>query len=477
MSLRTNLKAWVISSVLLLLVVCATGTGDVIYVDTDATGADDGTNWTNAYNYLQDGLADANSGDEIKVAWGTYKPDANSDNPSGSGYRTATFQLISGVAIYGGYAGYGEPDPNARDIEIYETILSGDLVVGNSYHVVTSSGTDANAILDSFTIAGGDANGSDSNSVGGGMYNYQGSPTVSNCTFRGNKALGSGGMFNWYESSPSVSNCIFIGNSAEYSAGGMTNGLSSNLTVTGCTFKGNTAGTYGGGMNNVAGSDPMIAKCTFITNSAGTYGGGMHNDGSYPTVKNCTFNNNSTGSLGGGICNVSKANPTVTNCTLAGNWSDANGGGVCNFASSSSTLTNCILWGNTASNGPQIHNEASSGVTVSYCDVQGGWAGTGNIDEDPQFVDANGLDGIPGTADDEDYSVHLLPAGSPCFNAGDPNGDYSGQGDIDGQPRVAYGRVDIGADEVFPILGDFEPDGGVDFADFAKFADNWLMGP
>ncbi|HIJ54415.1 MAG TPA: hypothetical protein HPP66_14890, partial [Planctomycetes bacterium] len=91
---------------------------------------------------------------------------------------------------------------------------------------------------------------------------------------------------------------------------------------------------------------------------------------------------------------------------------------------------------------------------------------------DPLFVDANGPDGIAGTEDD---NVHLRGY-SPCINAGDPGGDYSGQVDVDGQPRVAYGRVDMGADEVFPAAGDFEPDGDVDFADFAIFAGNWLLG-
>jgi hypothetical protein len=82
---------------------------------------------------------------------------------------------------------------------------------------------------------------------------------------------------------------------------------------------------------------------------------------------------------------------------------------------------------------------------------------------------------MPGTADDEEGCVHLRGY-SPCINAGDPGGDYSGQVDIDGQPRVAYGRVDMGADEVFPAAGDYEPDGDMDFADFARIAQNWLLG-
>ena len=102
-------------------------------------------------------------------------------------------------------------------------------------------------------------------------------------------------------------------------------------------------------------------------------------------------------------------------------------------------------------------------------------SGTGNIATDPLFIGPNGRDGIGGTADDEEGYVHLRGY-SPCINAGDPSGDYSGQVDLDRQPRVAYGRVDMGADEVFPAAGDFEPDGDVDFVDFAIFAGNWLLG-
>jgi hypothetical protein len=138
------------------------------------------------------------------------------------------------------------------------------------------------------------------------------------------------------------------------------------------------------------------------------------------------------------------------------------------------TIRNCILWGNSAPSGPEIFN-INSTPGVTYSDVAGGYAGTGNINADPLFIDANGLDGIPGTADDEESCVHLRGY-SPCINAGDPGGDYSGQVDIDGQPRVAYGRVDMGADEVFPAAGDYEPDGDVDFADLARSCQNWLLG-
>ena len=164
MNKKTNIKSWLAISVFLLLMV-STATAEIIFVDADATGANDGSSWADAYNYLQDALADANLDDEIHVAQGIYKPDQGVNQTPGD--RTETFQLKNGVSIKGGYAGFGESDPNARDIELYETILSGDLYGDdgpdfanndeNSYHVVTSIRTDETAVLDGFTITAGNA--------------------------------------------------------------------------------------------------------------------------------------------------------------------------------------------------------------------------------------------------------------------------------------------------------------------------------
>jgi len=421
MAKKRNFKTWLVMAVILLWLCPAIASGGVIHVDANAPPGGNGQTWGTAYKHLQDALyKPPTGGDQICVAAGTYKPDEDEGANVDPNDRTETFQLINGVAIYGGFAG-GESSLDERNWRTNETILSGDLDGNdvqvsdpcdllteptrgqNSYQVVTGSGTDATAVLDGFTITAGNANvGSypDPTSLGGGMYNDNGSPTVTNCTFSINLAYyAGGGMYN-YESSPALRNCAFIGNSA-------------------------TGDSWGGGMCNANESTPTLTNCTFSRNTA-YYGGGIYND-------------------------------------------EFNGSG------SNPTLTNCILWGNTALSGAQIYNEGASFATVSYSDVQGSWPGTENIDEDPVFIDSNGLDGIPGTADDKEGYVHLRGY-SPCINAGDPGGDYSGQVDVDNQPRVAYGRVDMGADEVFPIAGDVEPDGDVDFGDFAIFANHWLLG-
>ena len=190
------------------------------YADASVAAATpDGTSWGTAYADLQAALSASKSGDTIRVAAGTYKPTSGTD-------RTISFQLKTGVEIDGGYAGDANADPNTRDIALYPTILSGDIGnIGdnsdNSYHVLLGSGTDATAILDGFTITGGNANGSSPNNSGAGLRNSSGSPTLLNCSFSNNSAGYGSGICN-FSSSPSLTNCSFSNNSAG-SGGGMYN--------------------------------------------------------------------------------------------------------------------------------------------------------------------------------------------------------------------------------------------------------------
>ena len=144
-----------------------------IYVDASATGANVGTSWQDAFTSLQPALAAALTGDDIWVAAGTYKPGNN---------RAATFQLISGVEIYGGFP-VGGGDFASRDPELNPTVLSGDIGTpsnnaDNSYHVVTGSGTDNTALLDGFVVSDGNSNSTSPNDRGGGLYNDIGSPII-----------------------------------------------------------------------------------------------------------------------------------------------------------------------------------------------------------------------------------------------------------------------------------------------------------
>ena len=107
------------------LLICATCNGSIIYVDDDATGANDGSSWKDSYIHLQDALTAASQGDEIHVGQGTYCPDRGTGLTLGS--REATFHLVDGVTVYGGFRGVTMQDPHIRDVDKYKTILSGDL--------------------------------------------------------------------------------------------------------------------------------------------------------------------------------------------------------------------------------------------------------------------------------------------------------------------------------------------------------------
>ncbi|MHB9049335.1 MAG: right-handed parallel beta-helix repeat-containing protein, partial [Pirellulales bacterium] len=393
----------------------------IIYVDADAPGASDGSSWHNAYRRLQDALALATAGKEIRVAQGVYTPDHGGGRAPGD--RLATFQLLSGVALRGGYAGFGAPDPNAHDVAAFETVFSGDLrgddATGgngeNSYHVVYAPNTvDASAILDGFTIRGGNANGADPNNRGGGLYTYAGSPTVLNCTFRDNVARGprdadGGGLWN-YQGSPTVNNCSFIANSAD---------------------------DDGGGLWSYEGS-PTVINCSFLANVAESDAGGMFNYSGSPTVTNCLFSANIAGGGGGAFWNY-EGDPTLTNCTIFANAASHGSGGVWNY-DGSAAVVNSILWGNTVGartdESAQITTVAGQPRVAHNC-IQGlsRYQGNGNTGDDPLLV--NPVQG--------DYHLQRR---SPCIDAGDSTAVPPAiVTDLGGNPRIRFGSVDMGAYE------------------------------
>ncbi len=391
-----------------------------IYVNSVASGSNNGTSWTHAYTSLQSALDDSGTGDEIWVASGTYTP----TTLSGTNARTATFQMENGVAIYGGFdPSVGNDEFAERDWENNVTVLSGDIGTpgdnsDNCYHVFfhpLGTSLDNTAILDGFVITGGCADGSYPHNRGSGMFNYYCDPTIANCTFSSNFGTNYGCMLNTW-SSPTITNCIF-----SY----------------------NTSSNDGGGISNINESSPIVTNCYFFRNSIPdeyfSVGGGMYNNGygsiSNPIINNCVFAYNTAG-RGGGMDNRNGASPILTGCTFIGNSANTEGGAMYNFEVSP-TVTNCILW----QNSPDQIAHSSGTPSVTFSDIQGGYYGTGNINTDPLFVN-------PGSG-----NFHLQPT-SPCIDSGsNPAVPASITTDFEGDDRIIDGDgnrnaiVDMGADE------------------------------
>jgi hypothetical protein len=186
-------------------------------VDDTADPGGDGLTWGTAYDDLQDALDVVTPGKPIWVAKGTYWP----SQPSG---RYATFHLLDGVELYGGFAGTEDPvvfDLDDRDFTANETILNGEIggsgISDNCYHVVMATGgIDASAVLDGFTVTRGAANGSPPGhpSAGGGIHIDDAGPSIINCRFVDNTALWGGAMVVRYGDDPIIENCTFLGNQA-----------------------------------------------------------------------------------------------------------------------------------------------------------------------------------------------------------------------------------------------------------------------
>jgi len=399
-----------------------------------------------SYPTIQSAIVAADTDDVIIVAAGTH-------------YENINF-LDKQITVR-------STDPSDPAV-VAATIIDG----GGVADVVTFNGDEPpETILTGLTITNG---------YGAGLYSNHAHATISNCTFSNNEtwgAIGGRGMFT---------NCTFQSNGA-YGVGG--GGLVNCLVV------GNGSGVliHAG----VSGCSRGVVGCVIINND----GYGIQSN---DTMTNCVIMGNTLTGVykcgdvancliaGNGRYGVDLTN-RVANCTIVGNaragvrWEG--------HYALPDYLVNSIVWGNA---GHQLELVAlldgwppdlyyvGAQVVVSYCDIQGGQAGVyidsapgppeppcseliwypTNIQSDPAFVDPDGPDDDPATWQDNDY--HIQPT-SPCVNAGDPAGDYSGQTDIDGNPRALAGRVDMGADE-YVIAGDCDYDGDADLDDLAILA-------
>jgi len=432
---------------------------NVIFVKHDATGLNDGTSWENGYTDLSVAIRflieNHIEGKDIWVAKGTYHPTDCPNHYSECNFETPQrryhFTLLKGVGIYGGFTGT-ETDIFQRDWANNETILSGDFnnddeTTGNSenaYHVFYHDGwerKDNTAILDGFTITGGNANGDNwpdqdgggirnnkwtefgsthtapvirncifrnNNSllVGGAMYNHEGaSPVIENCTFAGNTANKGGAIYN-YLGAPVISNCTFVGNLTT-TVGGAVVIDSSAVTISDSVLDSNSSGQAGGAVF-IRGSETPLIKSTLFKNNTSLNAGAVANHEAENVVfENCYFYNNSaTGSafpsgLGGALQNNEGSNVTVINSVFKGNSAVA-GGAVLNIKSDISVI-NCSISGNNA-NGAIGNGESNPEIvnTIIYANTGGSFfnipEGTYGMAASIPVVSYSDIEGCGGSA-------------------------------------------------------------------------------
>jgi hypothetical protein len=399
---------------------------DIIYVDANATDSNTGMSWKNAYIDLQDALDIARTCgcNQIRVADGIYYTHTDTH----SSYDDVNFALVDGVPIYGGFAGYGEPNSDDRDVDLYESIFEGDIDnddISDTYYLVKATNVGRSTILDGFTITNG---------LDAGIKIDNASPTIRNnkITENGSNSQYSYGSIECINgSSPLIENCLIQ--------------------------KSNVHGIY------TDDSDINISHC-FIRNNkddgicADAYNGEVIN------IKNNWICDNGTDGSDNGIflraSDYADLNVVILNNTISNN---SDYGIITNGYPQ--IIANCIIWDNADG-----ELAATDYKNVIYCCIKGGYTGNPDgschdiIDSDPCFVD------------DVNGDYHLL-YDSNCIDAGDSNSVDPNETDIDGEPRFnsSYNpRVDIGADEAFPPCwscptqchGDSDCDGDVDTDDF-----------
>jgi Concanavalin A-like lectin/glucanases superfamily len=361
-------------------------TGQVKYVSGGFTGGDNGSSWANGFDLLQSALTANTCNDlfDVYVAKGfsDYKPSFTGDN-------TASFNIPSGMRLYGGFAGT-EKSINHRNRALihstYKTTLSGDLFgddtsfdfsnnrFDNSITVVNIQASPSNTFFDGFTVKGASQNGL----------------KVQNAT-------------------TSISNSKFIDN------GKGLNGLSSYMTVSNCSMMGNLEI-------------------------------GIEINGSLADIKESLVANNNPNGNGTGIL---ISNPTNTNLqtTIINSTIVSNRYGIFistgSGAISNNLIKNTIIHGNNLSGITTVSPAGTTTNTITYSLVQGNTGGSnGNLNgntTNPQFVNplANSV-----ISDAGDYR---LKDSSPCINTGDDAG--VSPLDLDRNPRPRGGKTDMGAYE------------------------------
>ena len=230
---------------------------------------------------------------------------------------------------------------------------------------------------------------------------------------------GGGGVFT-FMSSPTIKKNIIINNNVTNTSG--------------------VDGAQGGGTLSYNG-DPQILNNVIMLNEA-RYGAGIVIDYSGGVIKNNIVYKNSGGqdyggggfwSIGNGSSPIIVENNHIVENSVSGSGSYGGKGGAMFVWMGTVTVRNNIIWGNTQSSGGPIAEIGGGTAYVTYSNIEGGFTGEGNIDDNPEFADSN---------------FYLLTS-SACIDAGNPNQIYN-----DPEDPVNSGFAE------FPSMGNLRNDMG-----------------
>jgi uncharacterized repeat protein (TIGR01451 family) len=270
---------------------------------------------------------------------------------------------------------------------------------------------------------------------GGAFYNSGTTATMllADSQFANNSASQNGGLMTNDSGTVSISRSTVSGNSSSGAAGnGAIYNFEADLDIIDSTFSGNTATTSVGGVQNFAGT-VRIANSVFAGNSATNGSSAVLNNAlGVMTISNSRFTGNHVQNTGGAVVN-NGSTLTISNTTVAGN-NGATGGGVY-LASGTATIDNSILWGNSSN--------LLSGASIAHSIIEGGSAGTGNLNIDPLFVAPVAFAAAPNSAGDYRLLDHspAIDAGSNAavpldtFDLNDNANTTDEAPDLDGNPR------------------------------------------
>ena len=130
----------------------------------------------------------------------------------------------------------------------------------------------------------------------------------------------------------------------------------------------------------------------------------------------------------------------IESCTIVSNSCAYGGGGV--YCDDGGTNINNIIYVNrTIGGGSTNYQHNGSGMYYTFCctypEIAGATNGAGNITNAPIFSDTVA------------YDFHLL-SGSPCIDEGTNMAWMADAKDLDGNPRIYDGTVDMGCYEDVP---------------------------